>query len=128
MTGAMIIVKGTIPVRSDCREDAVALVQALAEASRTEDGCLAYEVLVQADQPEVIVIWQQWRSMDALEVHFASAHVDAFLDAIPDMIEGQVRSTRYEVQAEEGDEEFDDHDILEVDLPGVLLGDEIVLH
>lgn len=126
MSDPMIIVKGTIPVREDCREDAVALVQALAEASRTEDGCVAYEVYLKADQPEVIVIWQQWRSLDALEIHFASAHVDAFLDAIPDMIEGQVTSSRYEVSAEESDDDLDD--VQELDMPRVLLGEEIVLH
>lgn len=126
MSGSMIIVKDTIPVREDCREDAVALVHALAEASRSEEGCVAYEVYVQADQPEIIMIWQQWRSLDALEIHFASAHVDAFLDAIPDMIDGQVTSSRFEVHAEDSD--LIDDEALELEMPRVLLGEEIVLH
>jgi len=51
----------------------------------------------------VIVLWQQWSCIEALEEHFASSHVDAFLDAIPDFIEGEVTSARFEVQAFDGD-------------------------
>src|SRR5690606_23599841 len=119
----MIIVKGEIPIKEDHRDEAVELIQALAEASRSEDGCLSYEVYLQADRPEVIMIWQQWRSLSALETHFASDHVDAFLDAIPDLIEGDVISSRYEVQSEETD---DLEEMME--LPRVLYGDEIILH
>lgn len=120
----MIIVKGEIPVKTDHRDEAVELVQALAEASRSEDGCLCYEVYLQADRPEVIVVWQQWRSLEALESHFASDHVDAFLDAIPDMIDGQVTSARYEVQA--GDDEPLAEEML--DTAAVLFGEEVVMH
>ncbi|MGB1220278.1 MAG: putative quinol monooxygenase [Alcanivoracaceae bacterium] len=99
----MIIVKGSIPVRTEDRPQALALVQELARESRHERGCLVYDVLVQADAPEVIVLWQQWSCVEALEEHFASSHVDAFLDAIPDFIEGEVTSARFEVQAFDGD-------------------------
>ena len=121
----MIIVKGEIPVKTDHRDEAVALVLALAEASRSEDGCLAYEVYLQAERPEVIVVWQQWYSMEALECHFASDHVDAFLDAIPDMIEGQVTSSRFEVRA--SDEQLLTTDDM-FETPPVLYGDEVIMH
>ena len=119
----MIIVKGSIPVRADQQQDAVDLVQALAQASREEVGCLSYEVFLQADAPEVIVIWQQWATVEALEDHFASAHVDAFLEAIPDLIDGEVTSARFEVQA------WDDEPAGELpELPAVQFADDLVLH
>ncbi|PKM22424.1 MAG: antibiotic biosynthesis monooxygenase [Gammaproteobacteria bacterium HGW-Gammaproteobacteria-14] len=119
----MIIVKGSIPVKADRREEAVALVQLLAETSRRESGCLSYEVYIQADAPEVIVIWQQWDSVDALEDHFASDHVDHFLDAIPDLIEGEVTSAQFAVQ-EESWSEIEEP----IELPRVQYADNIVLH
>ena len=119
----MIIVKGSIPVKTAHREEAVDLVQRLARASRDEHGCLAYEVYIQADAPEVIMVWQQWSDLDALETHFASDHVDSFLDAIPDLIEGQVTSARFDVSAFEDDSDFED----QLELPQVLM-DGIVLH
>lgn len=119
----MIIVKGSIPVKTDRREEAVALIQQLAAASRAEHGCLSYEVFIQADSPETIVIWQQWDSLDALEDHFASEHVDMFLDAIPDLIEGEVTSAQFDVQEAEWSEQEES-----VELPRVQYADNIVLH
>lgn len=120
----MIIVKGSIPVKEDDRSQALALVQEMARVSRGESGCLAYEVYLQADQPRVIMVWQQWRNISALEQHFASDHVDTFLDAIPTMIDGDVISTRFDVTAEDG--EPLDEDMLEQ--PPVVLADNITLH
>lgn len=98
----MIIVKGSIPVNMDHHEEAVELVETLAENSRREPGCLAYEVYLRSDAPEVIVVWQQWTSMEALEAHFASRHVDEFLDRISDLVEGEVSSAWFDVhQADE---------------------------
>tara|TARA_R100001039_G_scaffold38473_2_gene40112 strand:+ start:483 stop:875 length:393 start_codon:yes stop_codon:yes gene_type:complete len=99
----MIIVKGSFPVKQDQQPEALELVQALAKSSRGEHGCLAYEVYLQADEPRVIVVWQQWTDLDALEIHFGSEHVDAFLDAIPDMIDGDVTSARFDVNSLDGE-------------------------
>jgi quinol monooxygenase YgiN len=100
----MIIVKGTIPLSREDREEAVALIREMADSSRRESGCLAYEVYLSVEDPDTVVLWQQWSSLEALEHHFASDHVDAFLDVIPDYIDGQVISERFEVRAETSDE------------------------
>ena len=99
----MIIVKGSFPIKADLQPEALDLVHDLACASRKEPGCLSYEVYVQADEPRVIMVWQQWSNLDALEIHFGSDHVDAFLDAIPDMIDGEVLSARYDVSSVDGE-------------------------
>lgn len=116
----MVIVKGVIPVRDEVRESALALVQTLARNARDEDGCLCYEVYVRADSPRVIMLWQQWTDLDALEQHFDSEHLDAFLDCIPDMIDGEVHSLRFDVADEDGPEP--------AELPVLGLGDDTVLH
>ena len=120
----MIIVKGAIPVKVTQREQALSLIEALAAASRVESGCIGYEVFVQASAPEVIVIWQQWASEEALEAHFDSDHVDAFLDAITDLVEGQVISERYDVVGVE----YDDTAQECAELAQIEYADGIVLH
>lgn len=120
----MIIVKGSIPVKAARRDEALRLLQQLASQSRSEAGCVAYEIYIDAEDPETFVLWQQWTGLTALEDHFASAHVDAFLDAIPDLIEGEVTSARFEVIEEEsllGPEE-------PADMPLVTLADNTILH
>lgn len=96
----MIIVKGVIPVLADRREEALTLVSRLARAARAETGCLDYDVCVRLDQPNSLVLFQQWRDLDALERHFASPHVEDFIDAIPELIEGDVESIHFEVLSE----------------------------
>lgn len=120
----MIIVKGAIPVKTEQQQEAVEMVQTLACASREEQGCLAYEVYLAADDPDTIVIWQQWACIEALEDHFSSDHVDAFLDAIPELIDGDVESARFEVQSM--DDSLDQQDAL--DVPQVQLAEDLVLH
>ncbi|MBQ24322.1 putative quinol monooxygenase [Alcanivorax sp.] len=120
----MIIVKGSFPVKEDEQPQALELVQALASASRGERGCLAYEVYLQADAPRVIMVWQQWSNLDALEIHFGSEHVDAFLDAIPDMIDGDVTSARFDVSSMDGDPIVEDVS----EIAPVVLADNIILH
>lgn len=116
----MVIVKGVIPVRNEVRESALALVQALARRARDEEGCLSYEVYVQADAPRIIMLWQQWTTLDALEDHFDSDHLDTFLDSIPDMIDGDVHSLHFDVS---------DEDETELPEPSALsLADDTVLH
>jgi quinol monooxygenase YgiN len=99
----MVIVKGVIPVRDTLRDSAVALAQELATQARAEHGCVSYEVYVKADTPRVIMLWQQWKTLDDLERHFDSDHLDTFLDRIPDMIDGEVHSMRFDVTDEDGE-------------------------
>lgn len=119
----MIIVKGSIPVSRERRDEAVALIQELAAASRREAGCLAYEVYLSAEDPETVVLWQQWTSIDALETHFCSDHVDEFLDHIADFVDGQVTSARFDVHAEELDDSEE-----AVEPPRVQIADNITVH
>lgn len=121
---SMIIVKGSFPIKEEQQPVALDLVQALASASRKEPGCLSYEVYVQADEPRVIMVWQQWSSLDALEIHFGSEHVDAFLDAIPDLIDGDVQSARYDVSSVDGEPVVDEVQ----DIAPLVLADNITLH
>lgn len=120
----MIIVKGSFPIKADQQPEALDLVQDLACASRKEPGCLSYEVYVQADEPQVIMVWQQWSNLDALEIHFGSDHVDAFLDAIPDMIDGEVLSARYDVSSVDGEPIVEEVQ----DIAPVVLAGNITVH
>ena len=124
----MIIVKGTIPLDREDREEAVALIREMADSSRRESGCLAYEVYLCVEDPDTVVLWQQWSSLEALEKHFASDHVDAFLDVIPDYIDGQVISERFDVRAESSDATGGDIRDENAGPSRVHLADNVVVH
>ncbi len=94
----MIIVHGTFPVKPDLREDALELMHKMAVASRAEEGCISYEFYVGLSDPNKLLLFQEWESVDALQGHFDTDHMEDFLKVLPDVLDGEVTTRRYEVR------------------------------
>ncbi|MEK9869028.1 MAG: putative quinol monooxygenase [Gammaproteobacteria bacterium] len=94
----MIIVHGTFPVRAEVREEALDLMRQMAEASRAEDGCISYEFYIGLTDPNTLLLFQEWESVDALQGHFDTNHMEEFLKVLPDVLDGEVATRRYEVR------------------------------
>ncbi|HUZ04213.1 MAG TPA: putative quinol monooxygenase [Acidobacteriaceae bacterium] len=56
------------------REQVAETLRRLTEASRKEPGCVTYIPHELADDPNTILIYEQYRDKEALEAHRASAH------------------------------------------------------
>ena len=56
----------------ECEAKALDAAKALTAASLTQDGCIAYDVLVSATRPGVFLICETWRDEAALAAHSAS--------------------------------------------------------
>jgi quinol monooxygenase YgiN len=100
----MIIVHGSIPIRPERRDQALALAKQMATASRNEKGCRSYEFYVGLADPDTLMLFQEWESMDALMGHFDTDHMDAFLQQLPELVSGEIVTRRYAVQAVEEEE------------------------
>ena len=94
----MIIVHGTFPVRAEVRENALELMRQMALASRAEDGCISYEFYVGLSDPNTLLLFQEWESVDALQGHFDTEHMEKFLRVLPEVLDGEVATRRYEVK------------------------------
>ena len=66
----MIIVLGSVTVRTQQREAALALAQAHVLRSRAEPGCLAHAVHADSENPDRLVFVEQWADRAALDEHF----------------------------------------------------------
>lgn len=99
----MIIVHGTIPIRAELREQALELARGMAEATRTEPGCLSYDFYVGLSDPNTLMLFQEWESMEALMRHFQTPHMEAFLQALPKVVSGEITTRRYAVQSVDDD-------------------------
>ncbi len=82
--GAVIIVTGSVVVRPDDLEEAVAISLAHVRRSRTEPGCLLHSVHHDVEDPNRLVFLEQWADRAALDAHFA---VPASLDFVTRMSE-----------------------------------------
>lgn len=100
----MILVHGTIPIRPDCREEALKLARGMTEATRAEPGCISYDFYVGLSDPNTLMLFQEWESMEALMRHFQTPHMEEFLRALPGVVSGEIVTRRYAVQSVDEDE------------------------
>jgi quinol monooxygenase YgiN len=63
---------------SEDREKVQQAVRQLAEASRREPGCVTYVPTELADNPNMLLIFEQYRDDAALDAHRASGHFREF--------------------------------------------------
>ena len=101
----MIIVHGIIPVRPESREEALSLARRMTEATKAEPGCISYDFYVGLSDPNTLMLFQEWESMEALMEHFQTEHMDEFLQALPNVVSGEIITRRYAVQTIEEDQE-----------------------
>ena len=78
----MIIVNGRMETTVENIEATKSAIAQMETASRAEDGCDDYTFSVELNNPSVIRITEKWRDLDALKVHFASAHMAEFQKAM----------------------------------------------
>jgi quinol monooxygenase YgiN len=75
------------------KERVAALLRQLVPLSRSEPGCLQYDVHRVADEPRVFILWERYADEAALDAHTAAPHVQAlvFEQALP-LLEERVRT------------------------------------
>ena len=78
----MIIVHGVLLVVKDQRSRAQVLMQEMATASRLEAGCISYEFYASLTNPCQFLLFQEWASVEALQDHFQTAHMEIFLEQL----------------------------------------------
>lgn len=95
----MIIVQGYIPVRPERREEALSMARRMTNATRAEPGCISYEFFIGLTDPNTLMLFQEWDTMEALLAHFQTEHMDEFMRGLPNVVAGEVVTRRYAVQS-----------------------------
>jgi quinol monooxygenase YgiN len=95
----MIIVHGVFPIRADSRQRALKLMEEMATLSREEPGCLTYEFYAALSSETEFLLFQEWESIEALQDHFETPHMETFLTELPDVLDGEIVTRRYEVRS-----------------------------
>ncbi|HEV2982148.1 MAG TPA: putative quinol monooxygenase [Solirubrobacteraceae bacterium] len=78
----MIVTVGRVTTDAQRREELMRVGQAVARASRADDGCIAYRIYQDTENPDEFVFVEEWESEEALRSHFATPHVAEFMQAI----------------------------------------------
>jgi quinol monooxygenase YgiN len=79
----MIVVVGRVRTDAQRRDALVRVGGEVAAASRGEAGCISYRLYEDTEIANEFVFVEEWESGEALQRHFATAHIAEFMRAIP---------------------------------------------
>lgn len=83
-------VVATIPVKAEHVDALRTALTGLAEATRQEPGCLAYDLYESAAAPGVFVTVERWSDQAALDAHMQAPHVAAAFASADGALSGDV--------------------------------------
>ncbi len=92
----MIIVTGTVKVRADALDAALAVSLEHVRRSRTEPGCLTHSVHQDVEDPLTLFFFEQWEDDAAISAHFAVPASLAFVTALSELTTGRPVMTLYD--------------------------------
>ena len=78
MNDEKIVLVARLKVKPDAVEEAKQLALGIVTDSRTEEGCVNYDVHQAIDDPTVFVWHETWRNRTALDEHFEEPHFKEF--------------------------------------------------
>ncbi len=93
----MILITGTVRLHADKLDAARPHLRALIEATRREDGCLAYHFGEDALDPGLMIASEAWRDEAALGAHLQTAHFAAWIAVVQGFAAGPPNLTVYEI-------------------------------
>jgi quinol monooxygenase YgiN len=81
----MIKVVAPRPIKPESVDKAILLYKELVDESRKENGCRAYELYQLDDDPNVLVVLEEWEDKSALSVHSQSPHYTRIIPQIREL-------------------------------------------
>lgn len=72
------------------RSDDPALTALVAPTSG-EPGCVTYDLHVDVDDPAAFCLYEVWRSRDEHAANLQTAHLQAFVARLDDLLDGELR-------------------------------------
>lgn len=105
----MIVSHGKFVIRPEQLERAKKLMSEMVENTLKEPGCISYDYFISMSRPNVVMLFQEWESVEAVNLHFTTAHMAKFLTEIPELLESEIITHRYAVSRELDMENLDDN-------------------
>jgi quinol monooxygenase YgiN len=79
------------------RDELLALLEEVQEASRADDGCLNYGYYSEIVDSERFIAVEEWRDTEALASHLRQPHVARLIAALPELAQGRLEIAAHEV-------------------------------
>lgn len=94
-----IVVAGTFPIDGSSADAVVAAANEMRVATLGEDGCIEYRFSIATDDPNTMMVFEEWRDQDALTAHFGAPHMAVFQAALGGLVTGAPSVSKFAVSA-----------------------------
>ena len=86
MSNEKFTVLARIKAASGKEEELCGILTALVPLTRTEEGCISYDLHRAQEDPALFFFCENWRSKKDLDDHFATPYLQAFLGKAPELL------------------------------------------
>lgn len=97
MNPEKVTVIAYIEVKPGTEETFLKEISPLVEATRTEASCINYDFHRSTENPNLFMFYENWTSMEGLNQHARSAHIQTFRANIADLLAKPVEIKTYEM-------------------------------
>lgn len=78
----------TITIKEGFRDELMTIFKNVIDSTRKEPGNISYVLHQDVKDNNKYIIFEEWKSLDAIDLHNESSHFKAFVQAIEGKIEG----------------------------------------
>ncbi len=75
----MIIVQGDFTIKEGKRDEAIAAMVKVAQATQQEAGCIRYNFYADLENPNRFIVYEEWQSMEHLNAHLSAENPPAHM-------------------------------------------------
>jgi quinol monooxygenase YgiN len=83
---SQLTVVAKVAAKAESLEELKSELLKLIEPTRKEEGCIAYNLHQDNEDPALFIFYETWQSSAALDMHMDSAHFKGFVEAAGGMI------------------------------------------
>jgi quinol monooxygenase YgiN len=94
----MIIVTATITAKPGEKDKIISKSQYLIESTRRESGCISYELFASMEDNDLLMMFERWENMIALELHKQTDHYQAFGQIIGNLLAKEIEVRIYSTE------------------------------
>ncbi len=96
----MYVVHAKVPLDPEYRDDALELIEWLAEESRDEPGCVDYRANTEIGDENVVHFFELYEDRTAREAHGETDHYQEFESSLPTINDGEIVVREFEAVGE----------------------------
>ena len=94
----MIMVTAKIRAKTGERDNIIAKSQDLIESSRLDPGCVSYNLYASTEEDNLLLMLEQWETLEVLESHMQTEHFKAFGAATENILAGKMDINIYSAE------------------------------